>query len=466
MNGAIATYPNTDPSHWADAVCAIGTGPKLTTGSGDENNTFGCGTLITTNVIMVALHSMPYGLQASGSYYQSGYVDIETNLTDPNSRAVRFRRKADGTDPCGGVVVDYWQTKITGYWVPSPVRDIAYAYLATAVPAAVATPLEISASCTAGDTCIVAGWGLNGSTINTGTLPGDCGLISGRTVGTVGSNGFIFDATGPDFDINVYDSGGACVKDFSGTKKLIGVIGGSQDIVRLAYYQSDPTFQIPGFYIPGTPPAGFDVPTSWVLPELDTFLELNTPTSNFSTEAILNIGETTGKGANNYCAILTFDVSGITPIAASLKFFHTGLVSSASDIRVRRLRRTVTSLANWNTYNGSAAWTTAGGFDTTNDVFTANQFTVSLGAPAGADEEASLGGSELLAMVELAKADDGILRLHLSGVTPDLLTSFHSSEASEAGVRPYLELTTVAGAANSPSRSRMRGRGRGKTLIL
>lgn len=124
MNSAQWSVPDTVSATPADAICSIGFGSDLVTGSGNEANVFGCGVLISTTQILTAAHVMPD--QSAGTHA------VPTDATS-NARVVRFRRKTDGTCPATGLCTGYYQRNITSYTIPNPAKDIAICTLDRAV---------------------------------------------------------------------------------------------------------------------------------------------------------------------------------------------------------------------------------------------------------------------------------------------------------------------------------------------
>lgn len=115
---------------------------------------------------------------------------------------------------------------------------------------------------------------------------------------------------------------------------------------------------------------GFDTYTSQ--PDgtagLDTYMNNAATTTNYGTNAALNIGEAPGAAAI-YRSLLKFDYSSIPSNASGLtanhSLWHIGAYSSATRIiRIyRQLRAWVEAEATWNVYATATNWGTAGGFN-------------------------------------------------------------------------------------------------------
>lgn len=448
MNGTLDYAPAGDPTDRADAIFAIGTGPKLTTGSGDEGNTFGNGIYIGNGKAMSALHLMSF--EVGANYWSSGYHVLPSDLTDPRSRVARFRRKTDGTDPAGGVVVDYQQIRITGYTAPSPLVDIVILDLASD-PVGI-DPIAVTDDYTIADTdaVTIAGWGLDGETLGAGSLPNDVRLIDTTAIDASVTGSTMLMLTGD--GANYYDSGGAVLVEVTGVWRLVGVLvavnssTADATAVRLKYFKNDPNFQIPGLYTPGTPPEGYDVPSAWISPTFDTDILTSLATTDGSADIAIFLTYRIGKGADTGKGILAFDVSDVDPLTAALEMhIFVATPTAALTVRIRRLRRVVTNLANWDTYDGSNAWGTVGADNTSSDVYTDNEFTQALSGAEAADELVEFNSSSLLDMITAAKADDGILRLLVDVVTgTEGDASFHSFDSATAAYRPRLNVTTAA----------------------
>lgn len=420
-----------------DAVAALGRGDKLYSGSGDEDNTFGNATLISTTQALSVLHVMPY---ATSGYHT---LPLDTSTT---ARVLRFRRLTGGTAPGGGGYANYFHVFVSGYRVPSPAYDIAL--LDLAVPVTHITPMPVDTGEPAvSDALVLAGWGLDGATAGAGSYPLDARKITTRTIATLyagpGSTTDSLAWSGTNPGPNLYDSGGAVLRDVSGTFKITGVIQSYNIGHAISRHRNDATFQIPGFYAPSaTEPAS---PSTWIQASFDTLLNVEDPTVDNSATTTLTVNSITGKATENKKAVLAFDVSGAdTPIGATLNL-TIALMGGTVDpqIRVRRIRRTgLTALANWNTYDGTNNWGTAGAENTTSDVYTANQITpAAIPTSTPSDTAYQINGSDLLAMVTAARNEDGILRLLIESVIDaDASVTFWSKDNSLPSYRPYMEL--------------------------
>jgi hypothetical protein len=437
MNGAQSAAPSAAE---LDAVCALGFGSSLFTGSGDEANTFGCGTLISSSPpkIITARHVMPYDTP--------GYHTLPQDQST-TARVTRWRIKADGSATgASGDCIDYQQIHIIGYRVPSSGADFVLADLASA-PLHI-TPYDIDVGDPAvSDDIVIAGWGVDGATLGAGSRPNDCTKITGRTIqsmvlrdafGNYGSMGW----SGTNPGANLYYSGGAILRDIGGgVLRATGVITGTGAGELAEQFRHDSSLEIDGLY----EPAGVvEVPTTWVTPSFDTYLNQTNPTLDASG-AGGDVNAISGKGADVWKSVIAFDVSSVSNVhSVALVVFAT--VGTAGTMRVRRIRRTgLTALANWNTYDGTNSWGTAGAENTSTDVFTANQFTYAFAGTHSDRRQYRINGTELSAMVAAAKADGGILRLLFESAAVDTFAgNLGYSEYLIPGERPRLEIIQTA----------------------
>jgi hypothetical protein len=438
----------------ADACCSLGFGSDLFTGSGSEANVFGCGILISPTQILTAMHVMP--TPASDPY---------TTLPQDHSttaRVVRFRRKTDGTAPVDGTCAGSHQVYISGYRGSNLGADVALCDLAT--PVTHITPIEIDTGTPAvSDTTKLWGWGLDGSTLYSGSRPNDVREIAGKTIASVttGSAGLATALTwsGPNPGPNLYDSGGACLRDVGGgVYRLTGIITGDAGGIPLDQFRHDASLPIPGLYSPGTTPAN---PASWFFSN-DTSIADNTPTLDNSAATTILVELVTGKGAHESRVVFAgFNLSSITAVlGVSLVLTNAQAIpiAAGTTLKFSRIRRTgVTHLANWNTYDGTNNWGTAGAKNTSTDIYTTNQFTYVMSELA-VGASVTIEHASLLAMAQAAKAEDGILRLLIDKDDTVGSANFWSNDALLPGYRPRLVVTTPSGialAAQAWDRSRM-----------
>lgn len=418
----------------ADAVCALGFYGTIGRAAPNSASTFGCGTLIAPNMLLCARHSFP---TVNGGW-AAGYQSMTSG--EEFSFIARFRRKPDGSiGSTAGGNSSYHLVNITGYLTPSPASDICIAYLAEAVDHI--DPLPLSDSLASSDGITIAGWGVDGATLGAGSQPGDVRLIDVAAQSVVPASPFFGWPLSP-FTANTYDSGGAVIKVIEDDWHLVGIITAFYGGVNVAHWEHNPSFQLPNFYTPSPdpdPPEEWTMPTNIVFPTFDGYIHSigGVDVGDFSG-ATLTIAHAEAMGGYKAIGIFSFDTSVYTPTDIAMFLTQTAN-NTCTAIRVRRIRRLVTAAATFTTYDGSNTWTTPGGLDTTNDVFTDNEFTFD---PAdGANE---LEDSGLLAMHAAAKALGRDLQLHLQCTNTGgaFQTDFHSSRAVDPGVRPYLSVTT------------------------
>jgi len=111
--------------------------------------------------------------------------------------------------------------------------------------------------------------------------------------------------------------------------------------------------------------------------------------------------------------------------------------SAAMTIQIDRLRRGQSG-ASWTNYDdaGLFSWAIAGAQDTSSDVYLANSFTKVVNT---GDTTVTINDASLLAMANLARADDGWLRLVMTAVSSDTVI-FHSMEAIAVDNRPTMPI--------------------------
>lgn len=447
MNSTHVSTPDTASPHWADAVCAIGIGSELFTGSGNEQKTYWNGTLISPTKILTCAHA--FGDQSAG-YHALAQGQVA------GARICRFRRLTNGTFVGGAVCVGYHQIAITGYTVPPDAQDIAVADLAT--PVTHITPIGVyTGSPAAAQDVEPVGWGLDGATIGAGSWPGDARMIdtagpSPRTCaaaytnefGRVHSMGLSGTIPGP----NQYDSGAPWMIPVSGTRYVAGVFSSAGVAVAVEQYKNTPGFGelLPGIYTPGSvdPPN----PSFWITSN-DTYMQESLPTADYSTQTQIVCYAETGKTTDTDKMVFAgFSLASVVGTIIRVQLILIGTVNIGDLVaRFRRIRRTgVTHLANWNTYDGTNNWGTAGANNTTTDVYTTNQFTHTFDGPSAEDTEFVVDSEdhpELLAMVNAARIDDGVLRLLIESTQTDAaaLTAYSVDHVIQGG-RARLVVTT------------------------
>lgn len=228
---------------------------------------------------------------------------------------------------------------------------------------------------------------------------------------------------------------------------MCGIILSADVAINLIQFAHDSTFQIPGLYTPGSSDTQTTT-TSWIDPT-DTYIQSLGPTANNSAITTVYCEAHTGKGAQDTRIIFIFDMSAIkAPITGAVITLFTNSSNAADVIRINRIRRTgLTTAANWNTYDGTNNWATAGGDDTNSDIYSTNQFDITTAIIATPGTPFYISHASLLAMVQAAKAEDGILRIIIKSTNVtggDLTTSCYSADALNTAVQPRLELTTTA----------------------
>jgi hypothetical protein len=225
-----------------------------------------------------------------------------------------------------------------------------------------------------------------------------------------------------------------------GELRVTGVITSYGFVECIEQFKHDPSFQLDGLYTPSAnPPPN---PSNWFEPEFDTEIDYEQPTADKSAGETLTAALETGKATITKKMVLAFDVGGdLAPIAATLVLNLLTTPAIDADIRLRRIVRAgLSDLANWNTYDGTNNWGTAGAENTSSDVTTTDQQTITVADDAPPGLSIEFGGASMLAMVAAARAGDGILRLLVECLTDPVGVDVASMEAAIPGDRPRLEL--------------------------
>jgi hypothetical protein len=434
VNSAHATTPDTVSPTDADAVGAIVRG-DLTIADSHGN-----ATLISTTQVLTAAHVL------QSFPFSSGYHFLPTD-SSASARYVYFRRKTNGTAPVGGNESDYHRVAIAGYRIPESGDDIALCDLATAVTHIPPIPIDNGAPA-ASDELVLVGWGLDGATIGAGSRPNDARMIETRTISTLTENSSsqatLIQWSGTNPGPNLYDSGGAVVRLVDEEWKLAGVIVSSPAGLAVEQFKNAEDFQIAGLYEgPAASPTPAAPSVATVFVPTDTKIDSDGPTANNSAGTQHQIYRSTSKGDVSTKAVLLFDLAslGCVPASAELRLTLAAAVADGDTImRVRRIRRTgTTHLAAWNTYDGTNNWGTAGAANTTTDVFTDNEFTKTVSNGTAANVVVTFDEAQILAMVNAARSEDGVLRLLIEPTqTNGQRVVFHTADASETTYRPKL----------------------------
>ena len=448
MNGAQAVAP---AAAELNAICAIRRG-DLTFG-----NYHGCAVYIGSGKLLAAAH-----LFADTSV---GYHSLPGG-SDQNARLAYFRIKSDGsTTTASGLDADYQIIYITGYRVAPNGNDMVLCDLAS-TPAHITAHPVYTGEPAATNSILIAGWGLDGAAINDGSRTNDCKKITGRTILSEDSSAAYIDGVNP--GPNLYDSGGLFAIDDAGTFKIAGVIVSYSRAQTIYQFRNDASFQIPGLFTPSSGGVG-PTETEGLSPTFDTGMDSNDPTGvgDLSNDVQINVGEVTGKNALTYKMALSFNVSAISgPLDAELRLTTVSVTVGDTTLRIRRFRRITTSALTYNTYDGTQNWTAAGANDTSNDVYTANQFTKVIPDGTIAGTRITFDDAGLLEMIRLAIADDGQLRILIEvSVVDSGGVALMTQDNASVGDRPALVIssnvvvnTRTRDAVNDPQRLSFRAR--------
>lgn len=124
-------------------------------------------------------------------------------------------------------------------------------------------------------------------------------------------------------------------------------------------------------------------------PEIDTYLSSASPTTSFSSATTFVIGHVASSGENDRALLAFPDLAGsrlpdITVLDAQLTMTQTGHTSANSTtISLYPAQKPWTSSATWNTYDGTNAWSSAGGASGTD--YTATASDSQTGGPTDGD---------------------------------------------------------------------------------
>jgi hypothetical protein len=172
----------------------------------------------------------------------------------------------------------------------------------------------------------------------------------------------------------------------------------------------------------------------------DTRMESGTPASDHSTENVIYDGVT---GASINRGWIKWDLSSIpagsTVTSAILSLYTVaGYGTNGRTHRVYRVLRAATHLANWNTYDGTNNWGTAGCSNTTSDREATDIGSVAIpnNPSAGTEYQFNLTASAVQEWINGTLTNNGFL-IKVDTESDDLI-AFDSSEGSTANLKPKL----------------------------
>lgn len=190
----------------------------------------------------------------------------------------------------------------------------------------------------------------------------------------------------------------------------------------------------------------------------DTFILSATPTTNYGTNALITIGDSSGSASAAYRTLLKFDLSSIPTnakiLSAVLELYEyaaydTAGTGSWSATLYSVLKNWVEAEATWNNYSAGNAWSVAG--CGAGDISSAiDSLTMDGTAAAGF---VSWSGSGLVAAVQQwvdgTSSNYGLLlaapTAEFKGAAPLSSNLFRSSNYGTAGERPRLTVTYSMG---------------------
>lgn len=179
-------------------------------------------------------------------------------------------------------------------------------------------------------------------------------------------------------------------------------------------------------------------PSVYPVPVADCMLQSLDPTVSYCGTDNLKIG---WSGDHDHNTIMRFDVQSVVPKAAQVLEAKLGLylwaqsTTTSKPVRVHRLTRSFTSAANWSRYDGTNAWSAAGGdFDPTVESST------EVGA-TGSTNRYHYWGVRGLAegWLKGTTPNDGLLLKDGGGQVVNAL-QFRASEHTDGTKRPYLDI--------------------------
>lgn len=168
----------------------------------------------------------------------------------------------------------------------------------------------------------------------------------------------------------------------------------------------------------------------------DTFIQSANPTADRSALNPLQFGLISGKSTDDRRVLMRFDLSGVPTnssqiVSASVRLWDASAVPfGIGTCYMRRATQSFTDLANWNTYDGSNAWASAGG-----DFTTTNQATTVPSSPNDSTDITDL----LKDAIDNGDSFLEIIMIQVDGPTSAGWT-FASSEDAVADDRPDLQI--------------------------
>jgi RHS repeat-associated protein len=173
-------------------------------------------------------------------------------------------------------------------------------------------------------------------------------------------------------------------------------------------------------------------------PQRDCGLAQATPTTSLCAAAQFDVG---WNGTHDHRAILKFDLAGVVPDIGQVEdswlatYLKSRTTANVKQMAVHRMTRDWTTAATWNTYNGTNAWTTAGGdFDATRNYDASSLGTNSAGfvywgvTPLARDWATG------------AQPNYGLVLKDRTNASVNNKFTFASAEDADPAKRPYLGL--------------------------
>jgi hypothetical protein len=182
----------------------------------------------------------------------------------------------------------------------------------------------------------------------------------------------------------------------------------------------------------------------------DTYIDKNIPTTNNNAETAIEVNAYSASIIRHGLVRFTLPgvLSGATINSATLtlttKFANSGGQTVGA---YRCLKAWTEGGATWNKYDGSADWTTAGGYDTS-DASATLSASASNGAP---DANIDLTGANLIADVQAwasGTTNNGWLLKRTAESSDSLYVGFYTSEGTD-GSRPKLTVDYTAGGSST-----------------
>ena len=185
---------------------------------------------------------------------------------------------------------------------------------------------------------------------------------------------------------------------------------------------------------------------------IDAHIGSFAPTTNYATNNVMYVGETTGDtDGNQSCFLIKFDLSSIpaSSIISSATLYLTQTAETASNDRTmsvyRCLRAWTEAGVTWNKYDGTNNWGTAGARNTSTDRESSSIGSISLSATeANGEKTITLDAAKIQGMVSGTFTNNGFI-CDMPATQENDQHVFASSDNATAESRPKLVIEYLLG---------------------